>query len=51
MKNAQDEISRLQGSQEIQKTKVERVLLDTLYFRFMKEVVGSKGTEIQQGNS
>ena len=31
LKNVQDGISRPQGSQEIQKTKVERVLLDTLY--------------------
>ena len=31
LKNVQDGISRPLGSQEIQKTKVERVLLDTLY--------------------
>ena len=30
LKNVQDGISRPLGSQEIQKTKVERVLLDTL---------------------
>ena len=33
LKNVQDEISRLKGSREIRKTKVERVLLDTLYIR------------------
>ena len=31
MKNVQDGISRPLGSQEIQKTKVETVLWDTLY--------------------
>ena len=31
LKNVQDEISRPLESREIQKTKVERVLLDTLY--------------------
>ena len=31
LKNVQDEISRPLGSREIQKTKVETVLLDTLY--------------------
>ena len=32
LKNVQDEISRPLGSREIQKTKVETVLWDTLYF-------------------
>ena len=32
LKNVQDEISRPLGSREIQKTKVETVLRDTLYF-------------------
>ena len=31
MKNVQDEVSRPLGGREIQKTKVETVLLDTLY--------------------
>ena len=31
LKNVQDGISRPQGSREIQKTKAERVLRDTLY--------------------
>ena len=31
LKNVQDEISRSLGSREIQKTKVETVLRDTLY--------------------
>ena len=43
LKNVQDVISRPLGSQEIQKTKVERVLLDTLYlvslsFKFHKDL-------------
>ena len=33
LKNVQDEISRPLGSREIQKTKVETVLVDTLYNR------------------
>ena len=34
LKNVQDEISRPLGSREIQKTKVETVLWDTLYMLF-----------------
>ena len=37
LKNVQDEISRPLGSREIQKTKVETVLRDTLYFLVFKE--------------
>ena len=33
LKNVQDEISMPKGSREIKKTKVERVLRDTLYIR------------------
>ena len=36
LKNVQDEISRPQGSREIQKTKVETVLLDTLYIYILQ---------------
>ena len=35
LKNVQDEISRPLGSREIQKTKVETVLRDTLYLKLI----------------
>ena len=35
LKNVQDGVSRPQGSQEIQKTKVETVLVDTLYMNVL----------------
>ena len=34
LKNVQDGISRPQGSREIHKTKVETVLVDTLYYQY-----------------
>ena len=41
LKNVQDGISRPLGSREIQKTKVETVLWDTLY-QNMREQAGAK---------
>ena len=43
LKNVQDGISRPLGSQEIQKTKVEHVLLDTLYDVITIPLVGLRG--------
>ena len=40
LKNVQDGISRPLGSREIQKTKVETVLWDTLYFHVTHSVLG-----------
>ena len=44
LKNVQDEISRPLGSREIQKTKVETVLRDTLYYLSLVHYITITGT-------
>ena len=49
LKNVQDEISRPLGSREIQKTKVETVLWDTLYYLNGSQLKGQHSSQGEEG--